>query len=477
MIFSDAGAFASSGFKPAVCIVGTGPAGLSLALRLEERKIPCLLLEAGGFSYDADTQDAYGGEVVGDRYFELASARLRYFGGSTGHWEGWCRALDAIDFEPRAGIEGSGWPIRKTDLDPYAARTDDILGLHGAPTQADRPVSEDLKEIGLRFSQPIARLGTKYRQHVEASGTIGLMLMSPVTDIVPVRGRIAAVRVGAGEQRREIEAPYFALCTGGIENSRLLLWANRLHDGGVVPQPAALGRYWMEHPHFNVGDVIVFNFTKMRVKSGMRFYAPTEAYLRGHAATGNFGMRLLVGENLPKALLRDAMCVAPELFKKVAKDGFACSAKARLAWEQVPLASNRIELGSAQDRLGMARSVLHWKKAPQDRRTAEVASVLFGGYVAAHELGRMKIFPWIAEGGPWPDEHPTAGYHHMGGTRMAESPAAGVVDRDCKVFGVDNLYVGGSSVFTTSGHANPTYSIVQLALRLGDHLADRLAKT
>ncbi len=475
MIFSDLAALEGAGFRPAVCIVGSGPAGLSLALQLEQRKIPCLVLEAGGLAYDADTQDAYAGKVVGDRYFELASARLRFFGGSSGHWEGWCRALDAIDFEPRAGIESSGWPIRKADLDPYAARTSDILDL-GAPTQPDRPVNDDLQEIGMRFSQPIARLGSKYRQHVEASASIGLLLNSPVTDIVPERGRIAAVRLGAGGQGGEVRAPYFAVCTGGVENSRLLLWANRLHDNGVVPQPATLGRYWMEHPHFNMGDVIVFDFTGMRVKTGMRFYAPSEAYLRSHADTGNFGMRLLVGENLPKALLRDAMCVAPELFKKVAKDGFACSAKARLAWEQVPRADNRIELGSARDRLGMPRSVLHWKKAPQDRRTAEVASVLFGGYVAAHEIGRMKIFPWITEGGPWPDEHPTAGFHHMGGTRMAQDAAKGVVDRDCKVFGMDNLYVGGSSVFPTSGHANPTYSIVQLALRLGDHLADRLAK-
>jgi choline dehydrogenase-like flavoprotein len=59
----------------------------------------------------------------------------------------------------------------------------------------------------------------------------------------------------------------------------------------------------------------------------------------------------------------------------------------------------------------------------------------------------------------------------MGTTRMAADPGAGVVDADCRVHGVANLYVGGSSVFATTGHSNPTYPIVQLALRLGDHLA------
>jgi choline dehydrogenase-like flavoprotein len=53
---------------------------------------------------------------------------------------------------------------------------------------------------------------------------------------------------------------------------------------------------------------------------------------------------------------------------------------------------------------------------------------------------------------------------------MASDPREGVVDADCKVHGVSNLYIGGSSVFASPGYANPTYTIVQLALRLGDHL-------
>ena len=67
-----------------------------------------------------------------------------------------------------------------------------------------------------------------------------------------------------------------------------------------------------------------------------------------------------------------------------------------------------------------------------------------------------------------------AGCHHMGTTRMADDPRHGVVDRDCRVHGIANFYIGGSSVFATGGHANPTYTIVQLALRLGDQLARQL---
>jgi choline dehydrogenase-like flavoprotein len=77
---------------------------------------------------------------------------------------------------------------------------------------------------------------------------------------------------------------------------------------------------------------------------------------------------------------------------------------------------------------------------------------------------------WVVEETELPADGVMGNYHHMGGTRMGDSPATGVVDRDCKVFGQGNLYVAGSSVFPAAGHVNPTFTILQLALRLGDHL-------
>jgi choline dehydrogenase-like flavoprotein len=65
------------------------------------------------------------------------------------------------------------------------------------------------------------------------------------------------------------------------------------------------------------------------------------------------------------------------------------------------------------------------------------------------------------------------GWHHMGTTRMSDDPKRGVVDRHCRVHGMENLYVAGSSVFPTSGSANPTLTLVALTLRLADHLKER----
>ena len=474
MIFESPQALQSSSFKPSVCIIGSGPAGISLALKLERKKIPCLIVEAGGFEYDAEVQDAYRSTVVGDPYYDLAIARLRFFGGTSGHWAGWCRPLDEVDFEPRSGIDKSGWPLRKKHLDPYAAETQSILEI--LAIQPDDRLNDRIKEVHLSFSPPV-RFGKKYRKQIEASPLIGLLTYSPVVDIVPVRDRIDHVKVRDRQGGlHPIAARMFCVCTGGIENSRMLLWSNRLHGGGVVPKADALGRYWMEHPHIGVGEAVLFTFTGMRVDKGMRFYAPTPQFMQAQQI-GNFGVRLFAGESLTKALIRDGLCHSPKFFEDLAKKadaGLVCGAEVRLAWEQVPVATNRIELDEASDANGMARTKLFWKKGPLERRTAVTAMQQFAGYLAESDRGRVKIASWLTEGKDYPEEAEKAGFHHMGGTRMAASPADGVVDSDCKVFGVDNLYVGGASVFPTGGHSNPTYTIVQLALRIGDHIAGRL---
>lgn len=102
-----------------------------------------------------------------------------------------------------------------------------------------------------------------------------------------------------------------------------------------------------------------------------------------------------------------------------------------------------------------------------------------GRYVAERDIGRIKLFDWVLEEDDFVpglyEREETAGYHHLGTTRMGSSKEDGVVDLNCRVFDVDNLYIAGSSVFRTGGHANPTLTIVQLTLRLADHLMRALA--
>ena len=157
-------------------------------------------------------------------------------------------------------------------------------------------------------------------------------------------------------------------------------------------------------------------------------------------------------------------------------DGFGahlrCAAQIYLGWEQSPVETNRITLDAAnRDAAGVPRLVLHWKKGALERKTMADGLTLFGETLAHKNLGRLRFEDWVTRNEDYPVDQELAGHHHMGGTRMGSDPATSVVDANCKVHGMANLWVGGSSVFTTSGQCNPTTTLTTIAHRLGDHLA------
>jgi choline dehydrogenase-like flavoprotein len=124
----------------------------------------------------------------------------------------------------------------------------------------------------------------------------------------------------------------------------------------------------------------------------------------------------------------------------------------------------------------MPRVRLAWRKGERVYRTARVAALALAGEMASSDSGRLRIASWLLDSSPSPEDDWIGGRHHMGGTRMAVSPAEGVVDGDARVFGTSNLYIAGSSVFPSSGHANPTLTLVQLSLRLAKLLNSELGR-
>jgi len=112
-----------------LCIVGAGAAGLSIALEWIDAGKKVILLEGGGLEYEARTQDLYRGEIVGLPYYPLQAARRHHFGGTTGHWAGFCSTYDPSDFEKRPWVPHSGWPITRASLDPFYARAQPVLEL------------------------------------------------------------------------------------------------------------------------------------------------------------------------------------------------------------------------------------------------------------------------------------------------------------------------------------------------------------
>ncbi|MEM7379144.1 MAG: FAD-dependent oxidoreductase [Pseudomonadota bacterium] len=452
-----------------VVIVGAGAAGITLARQLAAAGKRVALMEGGGYDYSDASQAVYRGEVLGDPYFPLESARQRFLGGTTNHWVGWSRGFEPVDFDRGALGPEYSWPIAFADLDPYLAPACRILSVPNA--FEDRPVPQSsIRRIDFQFSPPV-RFRDAFVAELDASEQIDLVLNA---NLVGLAGEGGRVRTASFEnydgKRAEVSGDTFIFAMGGIENSRFLLWFEQQYGGAFFSTGLPIGQYWMEHPHFTLGQAIV---DKQKVTE--RFYAVNPDKQKTLSIL-NCGFRVDYFDDVgTKALIRDALCtVAPTLGKKLmgmAGKNLVCGARFRAAWEQAPTASNRVALGSDVDRFGVPRTALHWQKTALDRKTVTASVMAFSDWLLEADAGRIQLADWMLREGDYPEHDELAGYHHMGGTRMHASPAYGVVDADCKVFGSDNLYVAGSSLFTTGGHNNPTLPLVQFALRLADHLA------
>jgi choline dehydrogenase-like flavoprotein len=465
------------------CVIGSGPAGICCALKLAVAGKKVAVLEGGADEYTRESQDSYAGTMSGDLYRGLTSTRLRFFGGTSNHWNGWCRPLESWDFESKTAAD-TGWPIRREDLDPYLEAATEILDL--PPIPADRRLGDSgLFQFDFVWAPPYKNLSSyfpvrflqKYFNIFVAHRDVNLFLNSNLLSLQTDGSKVTGAVVGDyNGLRTTVRARRYVLATGGIENSRQLLWSNELAKGELVHNASTLGRYWMEHPHYTLGFGFIAPSILDDTESSQRrrlYLAPSRESIQQQRIL-NMGLRVDQVREGQREIVESFAEVAPEVGRSALQEFDAGRLKAfrlRGAWEQEPTAANRVSLTEEVDALGIPRVNLHWQKSELDRRTARVSSELFGNYIARNDLGRLRLDPWLTDDLDFPTNDNLGGNHHMGGTRMAGSPEHGIVDRNCQVFGQRNLFVAGSSVFPSGGQANPTMTIVQLSLRLGDYLA------
>jgi choline dehydrogenase-like flavoprotein len=465
-----------------VCIIGAGAAGISMAVTLSERGHRVLLCEGGDADYSERSQACYRGETIGDPYIPLYGARLRHLGGSTNHWGGICRPLDRYDFSAKTATSETAWPISRDALARYYRPAVSILDLVTPP--ADQPITgAGFKRIYFSLGNP-TRLKDKYAATLRDSTTLTCCLTANLVALETQESRVtnATFKNYQGDYR-VVHARYFVLACGGIENSRLLLWCNQQLNGQLIPHANTLGRYWMEHPHATVGKALLFKPAALGMDDEYNvFLSPTPASLDARQIL-NCGLRLhRMNAEATQALIGELADQAPTLVGRLrvwqAQGQVIHGAVVRAAWEQEPRFENRIELADELDDLGVPRSRLVWQQSELDRHTLRESMLLLGEYLLDNEVGRLQLAEWLAETPVvLPTEGELAGRHHMGGTRMSVTPEEGIVDRDCRLFAQENFYVAGSSVFASVGHANPTLTLVQLALRLCDHLEAKLTQT
>lgn len=335
-------------------------------------------------------------------------------------------------------------------------------------------------------------------------------------------------------KRGAIRARHFVLACGGIENARLLLLSDSVAPQGIGNDHDLVGRYFMDHPSGKLGTIFTSHpeaVTRPYDRNQAKGPAPCHpeislseeaqeahrilnARVRSFAIEGRVprGIRALRGL---KALresgareepltLEERMCVRqngePQYIREASTTRHG---SARLAlelglgigdiamafvrklagkptvrtdrvdlvgyFEQTPNPDSRITLGEETDALGQRKVCVDWRLTALDLHTYRTTAPLFGEEIARVCGGRFELEPWLSgEANLVPQVFGTS--HHMGTTRMATDPSQGVVDRDCRVHGIDNLHVAGSSVFPTGGWAFPTFTIVALGQRLAGRL-------
>jgi len=507
-----------------LAIIGAGAAGIAIARELAGSGISVTLIESGGFDFDPETQDLYEGESVGVDY-PLTSSRLRYFGGTTNHWGGWCRPFEPIDFEERDWVPYSGWPITRAELDPFYERAREVCQIRSpafddasAWEEGGKPLPLAGGEVETRFFlySPPTRFGKKYRPDIERAKNIACYLHSNVTEIVPSENGTEVERLDIqtlSGVRFSVKPKACVLATGGIENARMLLLSNSVEKAGLGNRNGIVGRFFMEHPHvpspatFLVTDLDLVaswyrTYTKVVTPAGnvvMRgCLLMNDAYLRRTKRLGTV-ITFAPSRTIPvtpetalaegtdeeraraeAAARQDGMFRGVLQLARSTTSSPAASGEAgwRLgvgcASEQEPNPASRITLSNEKDALGLPRTKLDWhlKKSDADslRGNLEAVARAFGGWGE----GRVQVlFP---ERDEW-TEAEGWGNHHLGTTRMAADPKRGVVDADCRVHGMSNLFVAGSSLFPTGSTVNPTLTLVALALRLSDHLKRRFAQS
>lgn len=458
------------------CIIGSGPAGITVARSLSARGWHVLLLEAGQDQVEPELQADQQGLVMSDLPLDPQWSRLRCLGGSSNHWGGFCKALDPMDFETKVPGLPTDWPIGAADLTPWAPEAEHMLEI--GPAQPAQPYGEQLRIVHMRYSPPV-RFGHKYRSWMERDGNAVIVLGACVTDLHERAGTIRSMTATDPQGARFVlRARQVVLCGGGIENARLLLWAHARSGGQIVREPAALGRYWCEHPHFTLGEAVLDGRAPFTYDAWNTAWAMPQPAAIHSLGMLNIGLRL-VRRNYEgtQQIVHRLACAAPDLgqhlMRRVSRRvgrRLVCGVLLRAAWEQAPRPWNRIVLSAEQDRWGVPRPEIHWRLDEQDRHTARSGATLIGAELARRGHGRVRIDDWLLSDTAWPVDDETVGNHHMGGTRMSRNAREGVVDPHCKVHGLSNLHVAGSSVFPGCGAANPTLTIVQLALRLADRL-------
>jgi choline dehydrogenase-like flavoprotein len=507
-----------------ICIIGAGPAGITIAHELAGSDVHVVLLESGGRILEPESFDDAQARSIGYSYFRQRDLRARGFGGSSLIWpleEGWnARPLDPIDFEARGGAF-SGWPLSPDDLADYYRRAGMLTGLGDGdyhtsswvdPDEALLPLdasvaSTTMMKIGFHFN--FAHFWKDLAPHRNIDIITHATVVEIVDDALSDLASHVRVANGSGDHFSVI-ARMFVLAAGGIDNARLLLLSTGRRPAGLGNAHDLVGRFFMDRisartgyvepaadgdqpphsfyaPHLARGQWIqgLVRLTDEVIRreglaNGLFFVLPRARDFVSEGVRSAATLAKAVGRSpAPPRMLGHAWNVVrhgPTLARQAVRTATRRNSGTdvlalRAQGEQTPNPASRVRLSDRTDRFGTRRAVIEWRPHEDDLASVRRSQDLLDAAFQRSGIGRVRL----RLGEETPPALIEGNRHNVGTTRMADSPRQGPVNRDGRLHEAANVYVAGSSVFPTSGASNPTLTIIALALRLADHLKARMA--
>lgn len=510
-------------FEADVCVVGAGAAGIVLASELVRQGRRVLLLESGGLRMEPASQQLNECVYTGQPLEAAHRSRFRALGGATTVWGGQVLELAAEDFTARPWVPGSGWPFPKAALRRYYDRAVVAEGL-GESYQQDDAIWSRLNmhapdlghELEPYFTRwcPRPNFAQLFRRHLESQQLCVVLHATACGFRFDESGtRIAGVSCKSlGGREHTFFAGQYALCLGTIESIRFLM---QPMEGNRTPRwnrSGLLGRYFQSHIDWNAARIPADAASRLRPMFA-------NVYLGGYKYHPKFRLSAEVQKQQQilgiagavtcinsaetelrqvKRLIRNprqrrAISLQWADFPRTLRQlptmlqlGYGYRVQHRAWWprqssfwlrvhcEQEPASQSRITLANERDATGMLQAQVDWHVSPLEWKTIQTFTHIVASEFRSRGLAKIEPQPELKDDEGFRDVRFDSSHHHMGGTRMAQSDAEGVVDPNLKLHGISNVYVCSASVFPSSGFSNPTHTLVALAIRLADHLASAI---
>lgn len=492
------------------CIVGAGIAGITLSLNLEKMGYKILLIESGEFIIDGNTQSLYEGFIKNDLpSVPLDASRLRFFGGTSNHWTGHCGVFDEEDFLKRSSLAYSGWPFLKKDLLPFYKDAYKIFELEDYnknfekkfdlyfPSKSNEIKNEYLERKAIRFSD-------KYKNDLIKSNNIMVCIN---TNLYKINfnndfSMVSELQFRSLNNNKFSIKPQYStiLACGGVENARLLL--NSKLNGKLDN----IGKFFSFHPRILSGNLIYNKESRLNKnyyewflhkQHEFKFFIKLKPEINKSQNFLNHALNLeRVSDDTSESYKSLSRIKNDILNKKIDKSFFSDLKNMVLdidnlildiknnrfsddvffdiyTWlEQSPCKESVVELTDKECELGQKKVRIRWNYNKKDIQNVYEYNKRAALNINQDLNAKMFVNSDILE----PDNFEksirlnSGGGHQIGTTRMSIDKNFGVTDQNGKIYGLNNLYCAGSSLFPTTSWVNPSLTIAALSIRLSKHL-------